>query len=276
MFDTKLPSGKRLRYQVLRIAVPRRGRALPLLQVAYDRDALPAGQSQNQLEEAALLAVIQALPVGVRPVLLADRGFARAPFLAWLQAHHLDYVVRINRGTCLTDQQGRRWKLGEEALAPGDLLWWPNMRFGLYHGRPRDLTLQVALSWQLPRHRLRVPHHPLPEEPWYLATSLPTAHQAVAWYQQRWWIEERFKDRKSRFRLKDVQVSTPQRLSRLLMALTIALCWLAFLVFAQPGAFSPQRQAALAQWGRVSFLKTALESLATLHDWPPTCLPGCS
>ena len=35
MFDTTLPSGKRMRYQVLRIAVPRKGRALPLVQLAY-------------------------------------------------------------------------------------------------------------------------------------------------------------------------------------------------------------------------------------------------
>ena len=34
MFDAALPSGERMRYQVLRIAVPRKGRALPLLQLA--------------------------------------------------------------------------------------------------------------------------------------------------------------------------------------------------------------------------------------------------
>ncbi len=50
MFETMLPSGERMRYQVLRIAVPRRGRALPLLQLAYDRDKLPAAKSHNQLE----------------------------------------------------------------------------------------------------------------------------------------------------------------------------------------------------------------------------------
>lgn len=274
MFDTRLPSGKRRRYQVLRIAVPRRGRALPLLQVAYDRDALPAGQSQNQLEEAALLAVIQALPVGVRPVILADRGFARAPFLAWLQGHSLDYVVRVNRGTCLTNGAGHRWKLGEDGLRHGEQRWLPAVRFGLYHDRSRDLTLNVALSWQLPRHLARLPRPNTPDEPWYLATSLQTAHQAVAWYQQRWWIEASFKDSKSRFRLKHVQVGTPERLSRLLMALTIALCWLAFLVLAQPGALAHERLTAVAQWGRVSFVKLALEYLDTLQDWPPICLPA--
>jgi hypothetical protein len=47
-FDTLLPSGQRIRYQVLRIAVPRKGRALPLLQLACDRDHLPPTKSQNQ------------------------------------------------------------------------------------------------------------------------------------------------------------------------------------------------------------------------------------
>ncbi|MBA4115374.1 MAG: hypothetical protein H0X71_02840 [Rubrobacter sp.] len=51
MFGTVLPSGERMRYQVLRIAVPRKGRALPLVQLAYDdRDRLLDDKSQNQLE----------------------------------------------------------------------------------------------------------------------------------------------------------------------------------------------------------------------------------
>lgn len=146
MFDTTVPSGERIRYQVLRIAVPRRGRALPLLQLAYDRDDLPPAKSQNQLEQEALLAVVGALPAGVRPVILADRGFARATFFAWLQKHRLQYVVRIDKGTCLTEADGRRWKLGEEeGFRPGQLRWAPEVRYGLYHGRAREILLNVGL-----------------------------------------------------------------------------------------------------------------------------------
>ncbi len=47
MFDTMLPSGERIRYQVLRIGVPRKGRALPLLQLSCDRERLPPEKSQN-------------------------------------------------------------------------------------------------------------------------------------------------------------------------------------------------------------------------------------
>jgi hypothetical protein len=135
MFDTTLPSGTAMRYQVLRIAVPRRGRALPLLQLAYDRDRLPAHKSQNQLEQDAILAVVRALPEGVRPVILADRGFARTSFFAWLNAHGLDYVVRLNKRTCLTETNGRRWKLGMEGTQPGG-----------WGGRPTSATLSTTAA----------------------------------------------------------------------------------------------------------------------------------
>lgn len=145
MFDTTLPSGEGLRYQVLRIAVPRKGRALPLLQLAYDRDCLPGDRSQNQLEQDALLAVVRALPEGVRPVVLADRGFRRASFIRWLKDHRLDYVVRIKKGSCITEEDGNRWKLGEEGLKPGQLRFAGGVRYGLYHDRPRDLWITMWL-----------------------------------------------------------------------------------------------------------------------------------
>jgi hypothetical protein len=128
--DSVLPSGYRMRYQVVRIAVPRRGRALPLLQLAYDRHDLPAGQSQNQREEEALLAVVHALLPTVRPVVLADRGFARAALLSWLQQHGLDDVVRITAGTGLVTADNSRWRLGTEGLRPGEIRWAPDVRYG--------------------------------------------------------------------------------------------------------------------------------------------------
>ena len=77
---------------------PRRGRAVPLLQLAVDRDRLPTASGQNRLEEARW-AVVTALPPGARPVVLTDHGFAGADLLAALQRRGLDYVVRLNTGT---------------------------------------------------------------------------------------------------------------------------------------------------------------------------------
>jgi Transposase DDE domain len=275
MFDTRLPSGRRARYQVLRIAIPRRGRALPLLQVAYDRDCLPAGRGQNQLEEAALDVVLRALPPGVRGIVLADRGFARATFLEWLQRHPArpEFVVRVDKGTCLTEPDGRRWRLGTEGLALGQLRWAPGVRYTLYHGRPRDLVVNVALCWRASARRASRRPHRVPAEPWYLATSLDRAEQAVAWYWQRGWIEQSFKDSQSRFGLKHVQVGCPERLSRLLAAFTFALAWLTLAALPELGALPGRWRARVAHWGHASLISLALELLDYLDDLPAACCP---
>jgi Transposase DDE domain len=275
-FDTTLPSGERMRYQVLRVAVPRKGRALPLLQMAYDRDHLPPERSQNQLEQDALLAVIEALPSGVRPVILADRGFCRAGFLTWLEYRGLDYVVRLSKGACITEPDGRRWKLGEEGLRPGELRFCEGVRYGLHHGRPRELFVNVALCWRVPKSKARDPRRKVPVEPWYLATSLAKAQSAANWYWQRGWIEQSFKDAKGRFGLARVQVRCPERLSRLLMALTIAISWLSLMGLPEVGAMPTRWHATVAQRGRASVVSLALALLDDLGDLPLSCLPRSS
>jgi hypothetical protein len=273
MFDTTLPSGKLMRYQVLRIAIPRKGRAIPLMQLAYNRDDL-GDRSQNQLEQDALLAVVESLPSSVQPLILADRGFHRASFLAFLQRQGLEYVVRLKKGSCLTEADGHRWKLGEEELERGELRYCAEVRYGLYHGRPRKLYINVALCWKISKSRARDPRRKQPPEPWYLATSLQSAKAAVAWYWQRGWIEQSFKDSKGRFGLSKVRVGCPRRLSRLLAALTIALSWLTLAALPEIGALPERFHATISQRGRVSVISLALALLEKLGDLPPSCLPG--
>jgi len=47
----------------------------------------------------------------------------------------------------------------------------------------------------------------------------------VAWCRQRFWIEESFKDSGSRFRMQYGKFVNPERLTQLLLALTVALGW---------------------------------------------------
>jgi hypothetical protein len=273
MWDSRDRRGYKVRYQLLRIAIPRRGRALPLLQVVYNRDALPAQQSQNQLEEAALLAVVRALPVGVRPVVLADRGFARATLLTWLEQQGLDYVIRIDRGTTISPVRRPRWKLGEETIAPGDLQWHAHVRYGLYHDRPRDVWCNVACCWRTTKRQQGSRGHRPPKEPWYLATSLGSGAVAVAWYRQRWWVEPSFRDTKGRFGLAATQVGTAARLGRLVVGLTLALAWLTLAVLPEVRAKPAGWGVAVAQWGQASLIKQALELFDQLGCLPPACLP---
>ena len=252
------------RVQILKIGLARHGRVLPLLQVAYDRDTLPADRSQNQLEEEALTAVLTALPQRCRPVILADRGFARSEFFQWLNARQLDYVVRIDKGTCVTDTAGRRHKLGVDLIIPREThLWLGLVRYALYHGRPSEIGVNLAISWVTPDASARRKAATEPKEPWYLATSLPSLPLAVAWYKRRFWIEESFRDDKSRLLLDAVRVESARRLNHLLMALTIAVCWLCLIADPKKGVLPPNWNAAVVTWGRAGLV---LQALVYLDD----------
>jgi hypothetical protein len=273
MWDVTLPTGQRIRYQVLRIAVPLHGRALPLLQLAYDRDHLPADASQNHLEERALAAVLAMLPSGIRPLVLADRGFARAPLFQWLQERGVDYVIRVNKGTCLTDARAVRTKLGGEGTQPGGVRWLPRVRFGLYHDQPRDLWVNVACCWRVAKRHADA-RRKVPKQPWYLATSLGDAGRAVAWYWRRGWIEQSFKDSKSGFGMDATLIRCPVRLTRLLAALTLALSWLTLLGLPRLGLLPHDWPAHVSQRGKASILSQALAYLDDYGHLPDACLPG--
>lgn len=274
-FDVVLPGlvgGGVRKYQVLTIAVPRRGRAVPLLSVTYERDKLPAAGSQNRWEEEALARVLDALPLGVRPVVIGDRGFGRAGLIEWLQAHGIDYVLRLKRGALITEPDGRRWKLGTEGTRPGQTRWVPGVRYGTYHDRPRDLTIHLACSWRSPKKR-RVKKGKEYQEPWYLATSLGNLGAAVAWYRQRMWLEETFKDFQSDFGLDAARVASARRFGRLVAALSLALAWLHILAQPRTRLLPRGWAASVVTYGRASRVSLALALLDYLLLCSPDVLP---
>ena len=97
--------------------------AAPLLQSAYDRDNLRARTRARKPDRTrgpffrAKGAAQECSPRDPG----RDRGFHRAGFIAWLRRHHLEYVVRIKKGSCITQTDGRGWKLGEEGLRLGEV-----------------------------------------------------------------------------------------------------------------------------------------------------------
>jgi hypothetical protein len=266
-----IAGGGARRYQVLTIGVPRRGRALPLLSVAYESDKLPL--SQNRCEEEALAAVLAALPPGVRPVVIGDRAFGRAELIEWLGARGVDYVLRVKRGCPITAADGRRWKTGEEGLARGDVRWEPGVRYGTYHDKPRDLVVNLACSWRAPKRVRGDRKGKEYKEPWYLATSLPSLGAAVAWYRQRMWLEETFKDFQSVFGLDEARVGTAGRLGRLVAALSLAVAWLHLLALPKAGALPRGWAASVVTCGRASTVSLALAFLDDRREMPPNILP---
>jgi hypothetical protein len=206
-------------FAALIASVPCGSRALPIVHTTYHRTALTAclapraawsshaagscparcrrGQgaiaaaatarpfrSQNQIE-AELIDLLWQLPSpGLRPVVVADRGFARASLFQWLGERQRDFVIRIDTQTHL-----RLTPTGPSApatlavpLAPGERRWLAGIRYQ----QEEQVLINLLAVWDTGQ-----------AEPWYLATSLERADWTETLYRWRMRIECANRDEKT-------------------------------------------------------------------------------
>lgn len=231
--------------QALFAALPIEGRGLPLLFWATSFAQIRQGSSQNDLEEAFVRRLIAALPQGVWPVLLADRGFGRVSFLLFLLGlvrglgRWVSFVIRLP-GKVAVEHGGARRLLRDWPLAPGQLIFLE----GASLRQDRAVSVKLVLWWEEGQ-----------KEPWYLATDLDDPFEAIRLYERRAWIEEMFRDFKHRLGLEKSRVAGLTRLERLMLGLVLA-----YLVLAMVGLFAGNSRfvAGVISWGRASFLFLAL------------------
>lgn len=167
-------------------------------------------------DHVALLGQVHALvPEGTRVVFLGDGEFDSVRLQRALEALGWAYVCRTAVSTRIDDgftacrigavspQAGERY-----ASLPGASM--TQQRYGPVH----------LVVWHEPRY----------DEPICLVTSLDVAEEAIYYYGHRFQIETLFSDQKSRgFHLHKSHLSDPERLSRLLIAASLAYIWMVYL-----------------------------------------------
>jgi hypothetical protein len=224
---------------VLFAAVPRKKRALPLAYGVYHPQRLR--KSQNQLERGMLTLVASLLPHSARLVVLADAGFGQTELIRWLQERQMEYVIRL-RAETLIHYRGKTLPLGSLDTLEGAPMLLSQVDYRAL--QPVRLNLVISRKG---------------DKLWYLGTSFTDAEQAVGWYKKRFWIEEMFRDLKSRLGLTHARLKDEERLARLLLGFQIA-----YLILALIGLQLPKRwQAYLASRERLSFVLLGLWAL----DW---------
>jgi hypothetical protein len=226
---------------VLFVAVPRKKRALPLAYGVYH--PLRLRKSQNQLERGMLTLLVSLLPQSARPVILADAGFGQTELIRWLQERNIDYVIRLRTET-LVHYRGKSLPVGSLNTLEGAPILLSQVDYR--DQKPVRLNLVVSRKG---------------DKVWYLGTSFTDAEQAVGWYKKRFWIEEMFRDLKSRLGLTQAHLKDEARLARLLLGFQIA-----YLILALIGLHLPKRwQAYLASRDRLSFVQLGLWALEFLQ-----------
>lgn len=186
-------------------------RAIPVQAAVFHKSKIP--RSQNSRENGFLNTLAMVVrELGLKVVILCDRGFRRVSWLKLLQERKLDFVIRLQQ-----DVYARAPGIGTRLLS--------NM--GLRPGRVIDLKWVWLREDQAVRVRVIGVWNRKAREPWWLATSLTcSVERVVAYYDRRMTIEEQFRDTKGcRFGVKLywTQFRKPEHLAHLAQLVGIAI-----------------------------------------------------
>jgi hypothetical protein len=191
------------RHQVLMLAVRFGERALPLAwRVETTRGAIGFETQKTLLDTVASW-----LPLSASVTLLGDRFYGTADLIGWCQERGWDYRLRLKGNLVVFDGDTRTMT---KACAAKRVFYLED----------------VELTGKRARTNIGIIQDPGHAEPWIIAMSATPGYLKTLEYGGRWGIEPMFSDFKSRgFGVEDTHIHYPERLSRLILVMALALHW---------------------------------------------------
>ncbi len=215
------------RHGALVLSVGYGERAVPLFWRVKSGEGNLGIESQRELLDLLCdlldeLQTEQRSPSGV--LLLGDRFFGTTELIRYAQQHGFDYRLRL-RGDLIADTGQRVTTTGALAAAlsepiSGGKLGGVYLK-GVYLGRGTGDSLRGRVQTNI-----GIVHDAGHDEPWIIAMSADPTRTSTLDYGLRWSIECQFSDFKSRgLGLEQTQLRYSDRVSRLLLVLSLALHW---------------------------------------------------
>ncbi|MCA1701388.1 MAG: IS4 family transposase [Actinobacteria bacterium] len=201
-------------FQTLVASAVLKGRSTPICWASCERHTYKGHRSRNAFEESLLLVLRSMIPMSVKVIILADRGFGRCALAAFLRRHGFSYLIRI-KPKVTVKLKGFHGKLLDYPVSKGIAKVLKDVAYRA----DGAVSQHVVVRWptNLPPKR---------DECWFLMTDLKgTAHQLCALYARRMTIEQLFRDQKSKrngWSLRDTQIKSPDNLDRLLLIMAVA------------------------------------------------------
>lgn len=203
------------RHRLLTVSLAYRQRAFPLTwQVVAKRKGHLSAEEQLAVMRR-LVPLIEALehPPGV--LVLADSEFSSRPFLAFLEEHQWQFIVRLRGHYAVQPRKAAPacWRrLRDLPLEEGQTCWLGPV----YLTRTHAYACHVVLHWSAGE-----------ETPWYLVSSQPVSRQTLKHYRLRMWTEELYGDLKGQgFHLEATRLARIERLERLVLGVFLLYVWL--------------------------------------------------
>jgi len=207
LVDTLELSGER---QVLMAGIAYRQRALPICWETYRREGVTNAEQQISL----FRALAGLFPEDTEVVVVGDGAFHSTDLMEFLEDQDWHFCLRLHTDTYvrasaegpwkqlreLVPEEGERRYL-QEALVTKDNEYGP-VNLVLYHAEGED-------------------------DPWLICTDRKASYSTLRTYSRRMWIEQLFADLEDGgFHLNRSRIYPPDRLSRLVMALSWTYVWL--------------------------------------------------
>jgi hypothetical protein len=203
--------------QILRVSLSHCYRALPLAwEVMTSKGNVELEVCETMLEHVATL-----LKRMRRVTFLADRGFRNRDWARKCRELDWDYIIRIANNTMITFPGGVQCAADQLGIKNGERRYLPNVHVTL----EADWTCNLAITWTRATPTC-------PAELCVLMTNLRPSGWVLRHYLKRMHIEESFRDDKSGgFDLHASHLTDPKRLETLLLALSVAVLWIAAVTF---------------------------------------------
>lgn len=186
-------------------------RAFPL---CWQVTRAPKGHFPQEAHRELLAQAKALVPAGRQVIFLGDGEFDGCNLLADIAAAGWHFVCRTAKNVLLAeaDWSDEIFTLSQLGLQPGDCVELTDLLFTAQGFGP----VLVGAVWERGQ-----------KEPLLLVSNLDFFADARSWYKRRFGIETFFSDQKSRgFYLCHSHLSQPERLSRLLMATSLAYYWM--------------------------------------------------
>jgi len=195
-------------YCLIRISALFRGRAIPVVWKVLEHKS---NNVSYQVYKELLDYAAKLLPMGVKVVLLADRGFADTGLMGHVKTLGWHFRIRI-KSSFLVYSKGQWRSVDEFPLQPGDAVFLNHVYLTGQEYGPVCLALG---------------YHTEEDERWYVASDEPVGLETFQEYGSRFDIEESFLDDKSNgFQLESSEIRSAEGLERLCMVLAVATLYL--------------------------------------------------
>jgi hypothetical protein len=206
-FDTSMLWDK---YCIIRICVVHLGRAIP---VGWRVLKHKSSSVKIDTYQGLLKRVSRLLPVDVKVILLADRGFANAELVRYVRKLGWHCRIRIKGNFWLRHPRQGWQRVSQFPVAIGEAKLIHNVQI---HKCNSLTDVHLAIAWESTNG-----------EHWYIISTEPTNLQTFREYGFRFTIEENFLDDKSSgFNLEDSKLRSAPALSRLCLVLAMTTLFL--------------------------------------------------